>query len=244
MNRAPSAARPRIALTQTERNDDYVQALTDAGAEVVLIDPAAGVESMRALVDDVQGICLPGGWDVDPARYGESPHPSVQTADSHRDALELRIVHDAVARDLPLLAICRGMQVLNVARGGSLVQDIPTQCPEAGRHTVSDTATTVAHAVEVAGPSRLREAVDAGMSRQVNSRHHQAVRTLGHGLRVTATAPDGVIEAIELPDATFCVGVQWHPENFWRTGEMRPLFELFTGAARLARAPRGSRGAP
>jgi putative glutamine amidotransferase len=168
----------------------------------------------------------------------------VRTADAERDALELLLVHDVVARDLPLLAICRGMQVLNVALGGSLVQDIPTQCPDAGPHAVPDSRRSAAHALDVIGPSHLREAVDVGMSRQVNSRHHQAVRTLGRSLRVTATAPDGVIEAIELPEAAFCVGVQWHPENFWRTGEMRPLFALFTEAAGRARTPQVSRGAP
>jgi putative glutamine amidotransferase len=128
------------------------------------------------------------------------------------------------------------MQVLNVAFGGDLVQDIPTEVNGALHHAVREPRYAIAHEVWVSPTSRLaalmKDDLEDGESCQVNSRHHQAVRHVGDGLEVTATAPDGVIEAVERPTARFCLGVQWHPENFWRTGEFRPLFEGFVEAAR------------
>lgn len=228
-------ARLRVALVRLERSDDYIGALESAGAEVVLLDPLADRDDTEDRLAGVQGVCLPGGWDVDPAHYGELSHPTVQVAEAARDALELELARSAVQQDVPLLAICRGMQILNVALGGTLVQDIPDQWPGSNAHAVSHASTAQAHAIDVLIGSRLHQAVTAGMARQVNSRHHQAVRTPGRGLRVTASAPDGVVEGIELPDAAFCVGVQWHPENYWRTGEMRALFEAFTRDVRRTR---------
>ena len=140
-----------------------------------------------------------------------------------------------MAADLPFLAICRGMQLLNVAMGGSLLQDIPTQVPGAMPHSVPEPRNHVAHEVWVAKGSRLsallQEHMEDGETCQVNSRHHQAVLRLAPGFDVTATSPDGVIEAMEMPGDRFCVAVQWHPENFWRTGEFRSLFEGFVAAA-------------
>jgi len=227
--------RLRIALVTLERSDDYIGALESAGADVVLLDPLAGRDDTQDRIAGVQGLCLPGGWDVDPAHYGEPSHPTVQVAEAARDALELELARAAVQQDVPLLAICRGMQILNVALGGTLVQDIPDQWPGSDAHAVSHAPTAQAHAIDVLIGSRLHQAVTAGMARHVNSRHHQAVRTPGRGLRVTASAPDGVVEGIELPDAAFCVGVQWHPENYWRTGEMRALFESFAREVRRTR---------
>ena len=134
----------------------------------------------------------------------------------------------AIDRGLPLLAICRGVQVLNVAAGGSLVQDIETEVPGALVHRVETTPSTIAHEVWVASGSKLAALLADRIEEDallVNSRHHQAVKKLAPGFVASATAPDGVIEAIERPDLPFCVGVQWHPENFWRTGEFRALFE-------------------
>lgn len=222
----------RVALVVLERHDDYVRALRTAGLDVTLLDPRADSAETSARLDGVQGLCLPGGWDVDPTHYGEDAHETVQPAEAARDALELQLARAAVQQDLPLLAICRGMQILNVALGGSLVQDIPTHWPGATPHAVADTLTTQAHAIDLAVGSHLHAAARAGMSRHVNSRHHQAVRAPGRGVRVTASAPDGLVEGIELPDAAFCVGVQWHPENYWATGEMRALFDHFASALR------------
>ena len=138
--------------------------------------------------------------------------------------------------NLPTLGICRGAQVLNVSAGGTLVQDIASSgVPAAIAHSVTRPKDHVAHPVRVSDgsvlASALGAAVDASQTCRVNSRHHQSVGRLGQSLVAAATAPDGVIEAVERPDARFCVGVQWHPENFWRTGEFRPLFDAFVTAA-------------
>jgi putative glutamine amidotransferase len=145
-------------------------------------------------------------------------------------------------QDVPLLAICRGAQVLNVAAGGTLVQDIPTAVTTDLSHRLTEPKNFVAHDIQVAVDSRLHSAlgtaVSASCACRVNSRHHQSVGKLGRHLHASATAPDGVIEGIEAPDATFCLGVQWHPENFWRTGEFKPLFDAFVAAARERMASR------
>jgi putative glutamine amidotransferase len=141
-----------------------------------------------------------------------------------------------MAEDVPLLAICRGSQVLNVAAGGTLVQDIPSAIAGPLAHSVQEPKTADCHDVSIVPGSRLAAAlgarVEAACTCRVNSRHHQSVGRLGAGLVANATAPDGVIEGIEARDHTFCVGVQWHPENFWETGEFSHLFEAFVTAAR------------
>jgi len=151
-----------------------------------------------------------------------------------RDAFEIDIARRALAANLPALAVCRGLQVLNVAGGGTLMQDIPSQVSGALDHDIETPLYAIAHEVWVARGTRLwlllQEKLAESEVCQVNSRHHQALGRLAEGFEITATAPDGVIEAIERPDAKFCVGVQWHPENFWRTGEFRPLFEGFVAA--------------
>ena len=167
---------------------------------------------------------LTGGVDVNPSEYGDATcHPTVEV-DPVRDRYELALARAALDRDLPLLAICRGAQVLNVAAGGTLVQDIPSERPSPLRHTLDTTKDAIAHDVTVAPGTRLASLLEGdatGAPVAVNSRHHQSVRDLAPAFVVSATAPDGIIEAIEKPDATFCVGVQWHPENFWRSGQVR-----------------------
>jgi putative glutamine amidotransferase len=193
-------------------------------------------------VDDalsgVQGLLLTGGADIAPARYGESPHATVEEAEPGRDEFEIDLIAAARKRGLPIFAICRGIQVLNVAGGGTLVQDIPSLVHGALPHSLPSPpheAYELAHEVWLDKDTLLtrlmRERLSDADSCEVNSRHHQAVKDAASGLRVSATAPDGVIEAIEDPEARFCLGVQWHPENFWRTGEFRPLFEGFVEAA-------------
>ena len=204
-----------------------------AGGEVRILD--YDTDSPEAVVSAVDGILLPGGDDVQPSIYGEDAHSTFEPAEPGRDAYEIELANRAGDADVPLFAICRGIQVLNVARGGTLVQDIPSARPEAMPHEVRDTPHTIAHDVWVSEGTLLhrllRERVESDAC-PVNSRHHQAVETVGAGLVVSATAPDGVIEAIEDPSKRFCLGVQWHPENFYRTGEFRALFEAFVDAAR------------
>ena len=227
---------PLIGVTRCTRLDDYLAALEHSGAHARVLDVS---ESPRALLGTVDGILLTGGGDIDPVLYGEVRHPSVDDAEPGRDEFEIDLARRAVAADVPLLAICRGAQVLNVSAGGTLVQDIPTAVTTELPHSLTQPRDCIAHPVHITPGSRLHNAlgaaVDAACTCRVNSRHHQSVGTLGANLVASAVAPDGVIEAIEAPRASFCVGVQWHPENFWRTGEFKALFDAFVDAARLRR---------
>lgn len=219
---------------------DYTAALEAAGADVRELSPSSGPAADA--LEGLDGVLLTGGPDVRPSLYGAAePHPTVKI-DDERDAFELPLARAAIERGLPLLAICRGVQVLNVAAGGTLVQDLPSQRPGGLNHSVVTPKTAISHDVAVVPGSRLAEVVAPSLKEDgrldVNSRHHQAVDVVAPGFVVSATAADGTIEAIEAIDATgapragFCVGVQWHPENFWRTGETASLFRSFVAAAR------------
>lgn len=222
-----------IGVTRCSRLDDYVAAVERAGARVRLL---AVTERAAQVLAEVDGIVLTGGADVDPSLYGETPHASVTPAEPGRDAFELELARGALEADVPLLAICRGVQVLNVAAGGTLVQDIPSQLPPGLAHAVPEPLGAPCHDIVLRSGSRLAEVLggESGptASCRVNSRHHQAIQDLGQGLHVSAEAPDGVIEGIEKPDLRFCIGVQWHPENFWRTRAFAALFKGFVDAAR------------
>jgi putative glutamine amidotransferase len=226
---------PLIAISSCRKLEDYRQAVLHTGGEVRIIDASMPVADALAGAD---GLLLTGGGDVEPARYGEAPHERVEDVDPARDGFEIALIAAARARDLPIFAICRGVQVLNVAGGGTLVQDIPSQIKGAMNHCLAvpqHQPYELAHEVWVEKDSLLATLLGDRLigadTCEVNSRHHQAVKTVAPGFRVSATAPDGVIEAIEEPTARFCLGVEWHPENFWRTGEFRPLFEGFLEAA-------------
>ena len=209
---------------------DYVQAVREAGGDPVELSNS---DDPRAVLGTLDGLLLTGGPDVDPSRYGQPAHPTTEVA-QERDRFELPLTQEAVNRDVPLFAICRGVQVLNVAQGGTLTQDIPSQVKTDLNHAINVPKTHHTHPVEVTPGSRLAETLgmtSASDSCPVNSRHHQALDQIAVGFKVSARAPDGVVEAIEKPDATFCLGVQWHPENFWRTGEFKGLFDAFVAAA-------------
>jgi putative glutamine amidotransferase len=222
-----------IAIAQNRRVSDYMESVRRAGGEP--IEVVAGGETPEQILARVDGLMLTGGGDVDPRLYGETPHGTFEAAETDRDAFEIALSRAAVANGIPFLAICRGMQVLNVAMGGTLIQDIPSQVPGALGHSVPEPRFAIAHEVWVAKDSKLSEMLndhmEDGETCHVNSRHHQAVKQAAAGFEVTATSPDGVIEAMEKPDAPFCVAVQWHPENFWRTGEFRELFQGLVRAA-------------
>jgi putative glutamine amidotransferase len=226
---------PHIAITTCHRLDDYKHAITNTGGEVHVVDASMSVADA---LNGMDGLLLTGGDDVAPTRYGEEKHPAVEVVAPERDEFEIALVREARKRGLPIFAICRGIQVLNVAGGGSLVQDIPTQVTGALEHKQTvppHQPFDLAHEVWLEKDSLLarlmRERLSDTDSCKVNSRHHQSVKQLAAGFQVSATAPDGVIEAIEDPSVPFCLGVQWHPENFWRTGEFRSLFEGFVEAA-------------
>lgn len=226
--------RPLIAIAWPK--PDYLKALQRAGGEPQVLRPERDV--LPEALDACDGVLLTGGADVDPVMYGEADrHPTVQI-DAERDDYEKVLAALALERDLPLFAICRGVQLLNVVAGGTLVQDIPSSLQTKLLHRRPKpprVKKTAAHEIAVAPGTRLATLLRDASTRDghvtVNSRHHQAVKAVANGFIVSATAPDGVVEAIERPDATFCVGVQWHPENYWRTGEFASLFEGLVAAA-------------
>jgi putative glutamine amidotransferase len=195
--------------------EDYVRSVETAGGLPLVLAPGRPEDAAEVL-GRVDALLLTGGADLDPKYYGEKPHLKLGPTFEERDAFELALVREALRRDLPLLAICRGHQVLNVAMGGTLVQDIPSQLPGAGAHDPDVERWETCHDVEILPGTRLREIL--GTERvAVNSFHHQSVKGLGGGLVLSARSPDGVVEGIEVPRGTrrFVVGVQWHPESFW-----------------------------
>ncbi len=208
-------------------NQSYVRALIGAGMAPMLIPPMdeAALEAVCARLD---GLLLSGGEDVDPSRYGEERLPVCEPSDPQRDAMELALTRMALEHDLPTFGICRGIQTLNVALGGTLYQDLETQRPESHPHAMGHLPrTTLTHEVVVERDSRLAEIL--GVERLgVNSLHHQAVRELGAGARVVAWADDGVVEGMDLPGRSFVLAVQYHPEELYETDELsRKLFAAF-----------------
>ena len=240
VTRSATAAETRPVIAVPWPKPDYLDALARAGAEPRVLEPSR--DGLPAVLDTCDGVLLTGGADVDPALYADPARHPTTVIDRARDDYELALTRAALDRGLPILAICRGVQVLNVAAGGTLVQDLPSEQPAALPHRAGGAPDSVAHEVDVSPGTRLERLLggqlDANHRVGVNSRHHQSVRTVAPGFRVSATAPDGVIEAIEQPDAPFCLGVQWHPENFWRTGTFATLFDGFVDAARLAKRRR------
>jgi putative glutamine amidotransferase len=223
---------PLIAIPPSSKLHDYEESVRRAGGEVRLLDLAG--DRPADVIAVVDGVLLPGGADVLPSIYGEAAHPTFAAAEPGHDEYEIELTRRALEADRPLLAICRGVQILNVARGGTLVQDIPSEITNSLTHDVREPRVAIAHEIWMTPGTLLerlmRARIEEGDAFDVNSRHHQAPKDVGAGLVVSATAPDGVIEAIEDPSLRFCLGVQWHPENFYRTGEFRPLFEGFVAA--------------
>lgn len=226
-----------IAVAPARKMDDYREALRLAGIaghELVFED-----DPPDAVVARHGGVLLLGGSDVDPALYGEERHPTTDVVAAPRDEYEIALVRAALSRDLPVFAICRGIQLLNVALGGSLVQDIPTEVLQHLDHNPGGAPSMIGHYIEVTPGTMLQELLEAELERDgfcaVNSRHHQALKKVADGLKVTASSVDGVIEAVERPASRFCVGVQWHPESFWETGRFQGLFRGFLAAAQATR---------
>ncbi len=190
--------------------------LLGAGALPCLLPPTAGEIPAEELLEGMDGLLLQAGDDVCPRSYGQEPLRPEWIGDAARDAEERALLDAALARDLPVLAVCRGLQLLNVARGGTLLQDIPSQRPEARQHRDGEVYDRLGHRVELAPGSRLAELYGRA-SGWVNSIHHQAVDRLGEGLVIEARCPeDGMVEALRLPGARYCMAVQWHPEMMTR----------------------------
>lgn len=209
--------------------DDYVQAILTSGGLPVLLPAIMGEGNRVAYVERMHGLVIPGSpADIDPACYSEEPHLRLGSVNPLRTDFEVQLARLAVRRGLPIFGICGGAQVLNVALGGSLYQDIPSQIPKAYKHTGSS---ELAHTVDIVSGTRLGAIVGLHDLR-VNSLHHQAVKVPGQGMVVSASARDGVIEAVELPGQPFVIGVQWHPERLFMEDETaQRLFAAFVHAA-------------
>jgi putative glutamine amidotransferase len=212
-------------------NAAYLTAVQRAGGVPVILPPQLEAAARRELLAHLDGVLLTGGGDVDPQRFNEPAHPTTAEVSAARDDLELALVDWALERRRPLLAICRGVQVLNVARGGSLYQDVASEPGTPLVHSQKAPRHQPTHAVKIDPASRLAEVLGAHELR-VNSFHHQAIRTLGRGLRAVAHAEDGLIEAAELEDSShFVLGVQWHPEEVAAHDEhARRLFSALVAA--------------
>ena len=226
MTPAVAVTAPRRIVDGRERvtlNTTYVRALEAAGLVPLAVPTILAPDRAAAALGGVRGLVLTGGEDVEPARYGAAPHPRLGEVDPARDAAELALIAAARARRLPILAICRGIQILNVALGGTLYQDLDSERPGPVPHA----GETSHHAVRVE-PGSLLERTLGARSATVNSRHHQAIRDLAPGLRAVAWAEDGVIEGAELADASapWTLAVQWHPEDLTE----RALFDGFARA--------------
>ena len=213
----------------------YVEAVRAAGGLPVLIPLSLDEGELAALLERVDGILLPGGGDVAPAAYGgDEWAATLRDVNIQRDETEFRLVRQALAGEKPLLAICRGLQLFNVALGGSLWEDVAENMPGAISHDYFGQGQRdyLAHPVTVAGDSRLAQALQSNGAIGVNSLHHQGIRRLAPGLAPVAWASDGLVEAVEYPDHPFALGVQWHPENLLQIQpRMRLLFRAFIQAA-------------
>jgi len=238
--------RPRIGITmRLELSTDrfylarhYSEAIEAVGAAPVHISLIPQPQYISAIVDSLDGVLLPGSdSDVDPLRYGVQPRPQLGSVVPLKDETDLLVLEEIERRNLPLLAICFGMQILNVFRGGTLIQDIATQLPNAIKHEQGSPRDRPSHTVSLDKTSLLA-ALTKNQRAVVNSHHHQAIESLGNDLKGTAWASDGLIEAIEdTRPNRFAVGVQWHPELGWEKDELsQKLFAQFVQACATYRS--------
>jgi putative glutamine amidotransferase len=234
-----SEVRAGAAVTQTEHGEPpqlemalglkYLHAIEAAGGIPVVLPPLQA-DCLEPLLDRVSGVCLSGGPDLDPHSYGERRHSLTGPTESQLDTFELALARAADERGLPLLAVCRGMQVLNVARGGTLHQHLPDIVGERIVHRQTEVGARPTHWVSLTPGTRLSQILDRGRTK-VNSFHHQAVAELGAGLTVTSRASDGTVESVEAVDREFVVGVQWHAECLVDRFGQAGLFRAFVAAA-------------
>jgi putative glutamine amidotransferase len=226
---------------------NYARSLEGAGLIPVIVPPLTDPTRVGEILDSAGGLLLTGGEDVDPKRYGAAPHPNLGEFNPTRDATEFALLEAARDRRLPVLAICRGIQVLNVACGGTLYQDLPSEHPSAVDHNPKDERSVRTHDITIA-PGTHAAAATGATAMAVNSYHHQAVLRLGAGLRVSAVAPDGVIEGVEVDDPSWWVlAVQWHPEDLTTDAKSwdRGIFRAFADEiARSRNSPMRPSSAP
>jgi putative glutamine amidotransferase len=240
--------RPLIGITANESkninpphslifslNQVYVSAIEEAGGVPLILPPILGEDSMREVFARLDGIVFSGGGDINPTIYDELAHSTLWGLSEDRDRVELELARWAARHEKPLLGICRGTQVLNVALGGTLIQDIPSEVPDALEHSFDDAAIPrgyIAHPVKVVAGSHLRQVLQSEIV-PVNSWHHQALKRIAPDLKVVAQSPDGVVEAVEIEAHRFAIGVQWHPE--WLYTDQPEMKRLFTALVEASR---------
>jgi putative glutamine amidotransferase len=209
-------------------------AIEQAGGLPVLIPSNLTVESLREIYERLDGVLLPGGGDISPDRYNEEAQTKLYDVSENRDKTEISLMQWSVEDDVPIFGICRGIQVMNVAMQGSLVQDIPSSIETDLRHSIKvpdEPRSKILHDVHIVSDSRLASIIGQTQIR-VNSIHHQSIKALAPALQATARADDGIIEGVEIPDKTFVLGVQWHPEDMVDDdARMVNLFKSFVEAA-------------
>ncbi len=197
-------------------SDIFINLLVSHGITPIII-PLVPPEMVPIYLEEVDGVIIPGGHDVTPTLFDEQPHAKLGQTYLPHDEFEMKIINEAIAKQIPILGICRGHQIINVALGGSLYQDLKSQKDKVHEHTQTEPLTEAIRPVEVMVDSQLAHAV--GVHPMVNSKHHQAVKEVAPGMRVTAVSDDGVVEAMENADASI-MGIQWHPEFLWENDSL------------------------
>ena len=238
--------RPLIGITSSQETSRslidydtlsaaYSHAISEAGGSPLLIPTDFPLDALEDLLSRLDGLLLSGGGDIEPSRFKGKHHPRVSAVSVQRDEIEIRLTQLAVEKERPLLGICRGMQVMNVALGGTLYTNVPTQFPSKLDHNtpLDQGRDFLAHEVTIEAGSRLASIIEKPQIK-TNSFHHQAAREIAPSLIITAHASDGLVEAIEYPKHRFFIGVQWHPECMQKHGEQQKLFQAFIQAAQSA----------
>ena len=229
--------KPKIAITlELSAKEDsqlnflnlaYAQAIEKAGGIPLHFPPLSSPEIFKEALSLIDGLVLSGGADIHPSYYGEEISSPISLSPNQRTEFDLQFFHAALKAGKPILAICHGMQIMNVALGGSLYQDLATQLPGSIADRQEEGKAPARHRVKVKPASRLAEFMEGMLEFDVSSTHHQAVKVLGKGLRVNARSPDGVVEGIELPDHPNVIGIQWHPEKDPNSEASRIIFRKF-----------------